>query len=170
MTGTSDPSLAFVQEPGKTTFRDAVDASQVPLRLVPKVLNTIDVVPAFPPEGFAVTDTRVMKLRDIQHVVHLKAIGGDAAIRGHFLLNDGNQGLGFGVRDDYGIHLPASRSYPKDRHFLSCTPSAPSVAHPATATVQGRTVVVFFQRLRQLVTSKQEGVALSGEIEADERD
>jgi len=34
--------------------------------------------------------------------------------------------------------------------------------------VQGRTAVVFFQRLRQLIASKQESFLLSGEVEADE--
>lgn len=34
--------------------------------------------------------------------------------------------------------------------------------------VQGRSAVVFFQRLRQVIASKQESFLLSGEIEADE--
>ena len=34
--------------------------------------------------------------------------------------------------------------------------------------VQGRTAVVFFQRLRQLIASKQPSYDLSGEVEADE--
>ncbi len=34
--------------------------------------------------------------------------------------------------------------------------------------VQGRTASVFFQRLRQIIASKQESFLLSGEIEPDE--
>ena len=34
--------------------------------------------------------------------------------------------------------------------------------------VQGRTAVIFFQRLRQLIASKQESFVLSGEVEIDE--
>ncbi|NGZ10884.1 MAG: hypothetical protein CV088_16105 [Nitrospira sp. LK70] len=50
-------------------------------------------------------------------------------------------------------------------HFVACTTARVS-AH--LVGVQGRTAVVFFQRLRQLVASKQESFLLSGEIEADE--
>ena len=90
-------------------FRNAVEASQVPRRLVPKVFNAIDVVAAFRHEGLAVIDALVMKLGDIQHVVHLKTIGVDDAVRGYFLPNDGDQGPGFGIRNDRRVHLTASR-------------------------------------------------------------
>ena len=101
--------LAFFQEPVKAAFREAVEASQMPLRLVPKVLNAIDMVTAFRHKSLAVIDALVMELRNIQHIVHLKAIGVDDAVRCHFLSNDGDQGLGFGIRDDRCVHLTASR-------------------------------------------------------------
>jgi hypothetical protein len=71
----------------------SVEALQMPLRLVPKVLNAIDMVTAFRHERRAVIDALVMELRDIQHIVHLKAIGVDDAVRCHFLSNDGDQVL-----------------------------------------------------------------------------
>lgn len=50
-------------------------------------------------------------------------------------------------------------------HFVAGTTAR---AAAALVGVPGRTAVVFFQRLRQLVASKQESFVLSGEIEADE--
>ncbi|MCB1537457.1 MAG: IS1595 family transposase [Rhodospirillales bacterium] len=50
-------------------------------------------------------------------------------------------------------------------HFVA---GATARAAAELVGVQGRTAVVFFQRLRQLVASKQESFVLSGEIEADE--
>lgn len=50
-------------------------------------------------------------------------------------------------------------------HFVAGTTAR---AAAQLVGVQGRTAVVFFQRLRQLVASKQESFLLSGEIEADE--
>ncbi len=50
-------------------------------------------------------------------------------------------------------------------HFVAGTTAR---AAAKLVGVQGRTAVVFFQRLRQLIASKQESFLLSGEIEADE--
>lgn len=50
-------------------------------------------------------------------------------------------------------------------HFVAGTTAR---AAAQLVGVQGRTPVVFFQRLRQLIASKQECFLLSGKIEADE--
>ena len=50
-------------------------------------------------------------------------------------------------------------------HFVAGTTAR---ATAQLVGVQARTTVIFFQRLRQLVASKQESFLLSGEIEADE--
>lgn len=90
-------------------FRDAVEATQGPLRLIPNVLNPIDVVAPLRHKGPAVIDTLVMKLRDSRHIVPPKAIGVDEAVRRHFFSEDGNPGRRVGVRADGRIHLPPSR-------------------------------------------------------------
>ena len=51
-------------------------------------------------------------------------------------------------------------------HFVAGTTTR---AAALLVGVQGRTTVVFFPRLRQLIASKQESFLLSGEIEAGER-
>jgi hypothetical protein len=58
-----EAQLAFFQEPGKAVFRDAGEASQVPLRLVPNVHTALYVAAALRREGRAVIDARVMKLK-----------------------------------------------------------------------------------------------------------
>lgn len=50
-------------------------------------------------------------------------------------------------------------------HFVAGTTAR---AAAQLVGVQGRTAGIFFQRLRQLIASKQESFLLSGEIEADE--
>ena len=50
-------------------------------------------------------------------------------------------------------------------HFV---PGTTARAAALLVGVQGRATVVFFQRLRQLIASKQESFLLSGEVEADE--
>lgn len=50
-------------------------------------------------------------------------------------------------------------------HFVAGT-TARAAAH--LVDVQGNTATLFYQRLRQLIASKQESFVLSGEIEADE--
>lgn len=50
-------------------------------------------------------------------------------------------------------------------HFVAGTTAR---AAALLVGVQGRTTVVFFQRLRQLIANKQESFLLAGEIEADE--
>ena len=50
-------------------------------------------------------------------------------------------------------------------HFVAGTTAR---AAAALTGVQVRTAIIFYQRLRKLIASKQESYALSGEIEADE--
>jgi transposase len=50
-------------------------------------------------------------------------------------------------------------------HFVAGTTAR---ATAQLVGVQGRTAVIFFQRLRQVIASKQESFLLSGEIEVDE--
>jgi len=47
------------------------------------------------------------------------------------LSNDGDQGLGIGIRDDRCVHRTASHSAPTDRHFSCCAPPATALTYPA---------------------------------------
>ena len=77
MVAASDPPLAFFQEPIKTAFWYAVDV----------MTFGIDVF-------FAVVDTAMMEFGCIQHIVNLKTVCVDDAIRFHSLTNDLDQHAG----------------------------------------------------------------------------
>ena len=53
---------------------DAVEAAQMPIGLVPKVFNPVDVMAAFADKHLAVVDAPVVKLRNIQHIVYLNTV------------------------------------------------------------------------------------------------
>ena len=108
MAAAVEPPLTFFQESVKTVFWDTVEASQVTLCLVPKILDTIDVMTSLADESFAVVHASVMKLGHIQHIISPKAVGINNAVRLNFFSNDGDQRAGFGIRDDCGVNLAAT--------------------------------------------------------------
>lgn len=108
MAAAVEAPLAFLQKAVKTLFWDAVKAPQMSFGLVPKVLNAVDVVAALADENLAVVHAPVMKLRDIQHIINLKAVRIDDAVRRDFLSNDRDQRRSFSIRDDRGINLAAA--------------------------------------------------------------
>jgi hypothetical protein len=60
----------------------------MPLRLVPKAFDAIDVI-SFVCKEFGMVDTEVLEVRNIQHVIPSPAIRIDDAIRYYLTLNDG---------------------------------------------------------------------------------
>ena len=64
----------------EVVFGDAVVFSHMPLRLVPEVLDPVDVVPLVR-EQLGVVDPQVMEIRDVERVVACQAIRVDDAIR-----------------------------------------------------------------------------------------
>src|ERR1700722_18686869 len=61
--------------------------------------------------------------------------------------------------------LPARQQQKLIEHFVA---GATARAAAAMSDVQVRTAIVFYQRLRRLIASKQASYDLSGEVEADE--
>ncbi len=108
MAAAIEPPLAFLQEPIKTVFWDAVKAAQMSLGLVPKILNTVDVVTALADKSLAMVHTLVMKLRHIQHIIGRKTVRVDNTVGRDFLTDDGDQRGGFGVRNDRRVNLAAA--------------------------------------------------------------
>lgn len=108
MIGFIESPLAFFQKPVKAIFSDAVEASQVSPRFIPKVLNSVDVVTASRQHGLARVDAFVPELGDVQHVSGLKHIHIDDAVRRYILPNDGDYGLGISLRDDHRTYLVVS--------------------------------------------------------------
>ena len=73
--------------------------------LVPKVLDPVDVMPLFVDILFAVIDTAVMKLGDVQHIIRAKCIRVDNAVGLHMLTNDRDQRIRLGLRYDGCVYL-----------------------------------------------------------------
>ena len=61
--------FAFLQKPVNVVRREAIEPTQLPLGLIPEVLNPIDVLPSLGHEDLAVINAPVVKLRDIQHII-----------------------------------------------------------------------------------------------------
>ena len=95
---------------------DTAVLSNMPLRLVPEVPDTVDVVLAIN-KPFRVVGPDVMKIRDVEGVVAGKAIHVDDAIRHDHVLDDGHQGLHAGVGDRSGVDLAATFEYAEDRNL-----------------------------------------------------
>jgi hypothetical protein len=57
------------------------------LRLVPEILDTIDVIVSVCKE-YGVVDSEMLEVRYIQHVIGLPAVRIDDAVRDYFALND----------------------------------------------------------------------------------
>ena len=67
---------------------NAVVAPEMTFRLVPEVLDTVDVV-AVLGEELGVIDADVVEVRDIEYVVSLEAVCVDNAVRFDLVFNDG---------------------------------------------------------------------------------
>jgi hypothetical protein len=123
VTTTSEAPFTLLQESGEIVRREAVEATQVPLRLLPEVLHPLDEMPPLVHEGLARVDAPVMKRRDIQHSIRRETICIDDAVRWHLLANDRQQRSRPGIRHNGGKHLPASFEQAPYGH-LACRCSA----------------------------------------------
>ena len=82
--------LAFLQIQPELGLWNAIEFAHMPLGLVPKVLNPIDVIMLMS-EALGMIDSEVVKGRNIQHIIALPSIGINDAVRHDFALNDGYQ-------------------------------------------------------------------------------
>ena len=87
-------------------LRNAVKFTHMALRLVPEILNTVDVIPVLGKE-LRVVDPEVFEVRHIQHIVAPPAVRIDDAVGHHLALNDRYQCGRGSVWNDLGVDLPA---------------------------------------------------------------
>lgn len=99
--------FTFFQKPVEVVRRQAVETTELPLRLVPEVLNPIDMMPSLGHKGLAVIDAPVMKLRDIQHIVRREPIRIDDTVR-YLFTNDRQKRSRSCIRDNRSKDLSAS--------------------------------------------------------------
>ena len=105
MVTTVETPVTLFQKLIKAVFGDAIEAAQMPLGLTPKVFNPVDVMATCADEHFAVVDTSVVKLRHIEHIIHLKTVGIDDADRHDLLSDNWDQRRRLRIGDNGGVHL-----------------------------------------------------------------
>ena len=88
-------------------FRHAVEFPHVALRLVPEILDTVDVV-LFVCKQLRVIDPHMTEIGDIEGVVAGPGIRVDDAIGQDHAVYDRHQGLGAGVGDHLRVDLAAA--------------------------------------------------------------
>ena len=115
--------LALFEEPIERLPRHAVEATQMPLGLVPEVLDAVDMVSGFN-KPLRVIDAMMSELRDIQSIITQKAIRIDNAVRFDRPSNDRNQCILLGIRDDVDVHFATSLEQPEYGNFTSRAASA----------------------------------------------
>lgn len=108
--------------------------AQMPLRLVPEVLDAVDMMAALADKAFAVVNPPVTKLGNIQHVIGGKTVGVDDAVRRHFLPDDRQQSLGLGIRDDRRKDLAAPLQQAKNGYLARRRPATLTLAPAAKIT------------------------------------
>src|SRR5690349_18471413 len=100
--------FTLLQKPVEIVWREPLEPPQMPLRLVPEVLNAGDMMPALRHEDLAVVHTSVVKLRDISHIVCGEAIRIDDTVWGYLLTNDRQPCSCFCIRNNRRKYFPAS--------------------------------------------------------------
>lgn len=113
---------------------NAIVAPQMPLRLVPEVLDSVDVIDIVSKQ-FGVVDPHVMELRDAQHVISSEAVCTDYGVGPYLVPDDRKKHAGPGIRDDDGMNLAASLQKPEDWRLACCAPSTPAFPAPAKVTL-----------------------------------
>ena len=107
-------------------FGNTVEFPQMTLRLVPEVFNAIDVILLVCKE-LGMVDATVLEIRYIQYVVPPPAVGINDAVRNDFPLDDGNLGVGPGIRNDLRVNHSSKLQQPENRD-LPGGPTAPFAA------------------------------------------
>jgi len=124
--------LTFLQKQRKMVPGNPVEFPQVTLRLVPEILDAVDVVLLVCKE-LGVVDPKVLEVRNIQRIVALPAVGINDAVGNDFPLDDRHQGLGAGIRNDLRVDPSTTLQQTENRDFSRSTTAPLSFA--ATAEI-----------------------------------
>ena len=82
--------------------------TQMSLRLVPKILDAIDMIFSIR-KGLGMVDPVVLEITDIQNIVTTPTVRIDNAIRDNFAGHDGHQRLARRIRSDF-FYKPSHRA------------------------------------------------------------
>lgn len=104
MVASIEAPFALLQEPVKVLFPDPVKSTQMPLGLVPEVLDTVDVIVPVG-EEFGMIDPVMVEARNVQGVVSAEGVGIDDAVRRDLLLDNRQKCPGPGIGNQGRIDL-----------------------------------------------------------------
>ncbi len=96
--------------------RHPIETTQMALRLVPKSLNPVDMIPP-PRKALAVVDSEAPQITDIQRIVAPPPIRIHNTVRCHFARDERRQSAPRHIRDDPRIHPPAAPQQSENRDF-----------------------------------------------------
>ena len=124
--------LTFLQKQRKMVPGNPVEFPQVTLRLVPEILDAVDVVLLVCKE-LGVVDPKVLEVRDIQYIRARPTVGINDAVGDDFALDDRYQGSRPGVGNDLRLNPSTTLQQTENRDF-SRSPTAP-LSFAATAEI-----------------------------------
>ena len=145
MVSSIEAPFALLQKPVKVLWLDAIKATQMTLRLVPKVFDAVDVVLSIG-EELRVIDAPMMKIRNVQRIVRSERVGIDDAVGRHFFFDDRQHRFSLGVRHDGRKDLAATLQKAENGHFSSRTSAALAFTRAAKVAFIG------FDLAGQLIT------------------
>ena len=102
---------------------DTVEFAHVALRLVPKVLNPVDVVLLVCNE-FGVVDSKVLEVRNIQYVVGFPAVPINSAVMDYISFDNSDHSFLGRIYNNLRVDPSPSYQQAKYRGFPGCAPSA----------------------------------------------
>ena len=136
MVASIEAPFPFLEEPVEILGLDPVETPKTALRLVPEIFDSVDMILGVG-EQFGMVDPTVMKFGHVKGIVGIECVGVDDAIGLDLLLDDRQQGLGSGVRDDRRVDLAAPLQKPENSDFPGCTPAALALPDPAKVAFVG---------------------------------
>ena len=113
---------------------NTIEPTHVTLRLVPEILNTIDVIMAICKQ-LTMVDSVVPEFRHIQCIVAAPSIRIHNAIWYDFVLHDIHQCIRPSIGDHLRINLATAFEYAKYWHFTGCTTATFALAFVAEITL-----------------------------------
>ena len=122
--------LALLEEQVEALPGYPVEPAQMTLRLVPEILNSIDMI-MFVGKSFGVVDPDVVEAGDVQGVVAGETVGVDDAVRLYHTLHDRQQGGLLGIGNHHRINPARALQQAENRHFACGTTATFTLAHPA---------------------------------------
>lgn len=120
MIASIEAPFALLEKQMKILRLNAVETAHMPLGLIPKILDSIDVIGSLG-EKLAMVYTTMMKGAYVKSVVSLKGIRIDDTVRGDLLLDNRQQRGAASIGNYGGINPSAPLEQAEDRHLPGCS-------------------------------------------------